>query len=100
MSVVRCPVDISASGRSLVQRSPTEFDVPECDRETSFDEDSTNQGCPIMIIYIIRIIRIYIYIYIYIYSYYDYMDDFIFVVCSVLYFQTNLHSDLLANFLF
>jgi hypothetical protein len=30
-----CQVEVSASGRSLVQRSPTECDVSECDRETS-----------------------------------------------------------------
>jgi len=32
---VCCKVEISASGQSLVQRSPTECSVPECDLETS-----------------------------------------------------------------
>jgi hypothetical protein len=35
VSVVCCQVEVSASGRSLVQRSPTECGVPECDREVS-----------------------------------------------------------------
>jgi hypothetical protein len=34
-SVVYCQVEISATGWSLVQRSPTECDVSECDREFS-----------------------------------------------------------------
>ena len=33
MSVVSGQVEISASARSLVQRSPTESNVSECDRE-------------------------------------------------------------------
>ena len=72
MSVVCCPVDISATDRSLVQRSPTKCGVSECDRGTSFEEASTNQGCPAMIIYI--------------YSYNDSVVDFVSVVCLVLYF--------------
>jgi hypothetical protein len=35
VSVLCCAVDISASGRSLVQRSPTECGVSESDREAS-----------------------------------------------------------------
>ena len=37
MSVVCCQVEVevSASGRSLVQRSPTDCGVSECDREAS-----------------------------------------------------------------
>ena len=35
MSVVCCQVEVSATGLSLVQRSPTECYVSECDRETS-----------------------------------------------------------------
>ena len=35
VSDVCCQVDVSVSGRSLVQRSPTECGVSECDRETS-----------------------------------------------------------------
>jgi hypothetical protein len=34
-SVVCCPILVSATGRSLVQRSPTEYDVSECDLATS-----------------------------------------------------------------
>ena len=33
--VVYCQVEVSASGYSPVQRSPTESGVSECDRETS-----------------------------------------------------------------
>jgi hypothetical protein len=35
VSVVRCHVEVSASGRSLVQRSPTECGVSECDHKAS-----------------------------------------------------------------
>ena len=35
VSVVCCDVDVSATGRSLVQRIPTVCGVSECDRETS-----------------------------------------------------------------
>ena len=35
LSVVCCQVAVSASGRSLVQRSPTECGVSECDSEAS-----------------------------------------------------------------
>ena len=35
VSVVCCQAEVSASGRSLVQRSPTERGVSECDREGS-----------------------------------------------------------------
>jgi len=35
VSVVCCQVDVSASGWLLVQRSPTECGVSECDHETS-----------------------------------------------------------------
>jgi hypothetical protein len=34
-SVVCCQMEVSASGRSLVQRSSTECDVFGCDREAS-----------------------------------------------------------------
>jgi hypothetical protein len=30
-----CQVEVSVAERSLVQRSPTEYDVAECDLETS-----------------------------------------------------------------
>jgi len=33
--VVCCLVEVSAAGRSLVQRNSAEYDVSECDRETS-----------------------------------------------------------------
>ena len=35
VSVVCCQVEVAASGRSLVQSSPTECGVSECDLETS-----------------------------------------------------------------
>ena len=35
VSVVCCQVEVSVSGRSLVQRSPTECGLSECDREAS-----------------------------------------------------------------
>jgi hypothetical protein len=35
VSVVCCQVDVSVTCRSLVQRSPTECGVSECDREFS-----------------------------------------------------------------
>jgi len=35
VSMVCCQVEVSESGRSLVQRSPTKRSVFECDRETS-----------------------------------------------------------------
>jgi len=35
VSAVRCHVEVSAMGRSLFQRSPTDCDVSECDCEAS-----------------------------------------------------------------
>ena len=35
VSVLCCLVEVSATGRSLVQRSPTECVVSECDREAA-----------------------------------------------------------------
>jgi hypothetical protein len=35
MSVVCCQIEVSATGRSLVQMSPTECGVSECDLEIS-----------------------------------------------------------------
>jgi hypothetical protein len=35
LSVLRCHVEVSTTGQSLVQRIPTEFVCLECDRETS-----------------------------------------------------------------
>jgi hypothetical protein len=35
VSIVCCQVEVFASGRSLVQRSPTECGVSQCDREAS-----------------------------------------------------------------
>jgi hypothetical protein len=35
VSVVFCQVEVSATGRSLFQRSPTECGLSECDLETS-----------------------------------------------------------------
>jgi hypothetical protein len=42
VSVVCCQVEVSASGRSLVQRSPTDCGVSECDREAS----TMKRPCP------------------------------------------------------
>ena len=42
VSVVFRQVDISESGSSFVQRSPTEFGVSECDSEASI----MRKGCP------------------------------------------------------
>jgi hypothetical protein len=39
--IVCCQVEVSATGWSLVQRSPTECGVSECDREAS-----TKRGGP------------------------------------------------------
>jgi hypothetical protein len=36
VSVVFCHVEVSATGRSLDQSSPTEFGVSDCDRRTSY----------------------------------------------------------------
>jgi hypothetical protein len=38
VSVVCCQVEVFATGWSLVQRSPTECGVSECDREASKNE--------------------------------------------------------------
>jgi hypothetical protein len=35
VSVVCCQVEVSASGWSLIERSPTDYGVSECDREAS-----------------------------------------------------------------
>jgi hypothetical protein len=35
VSVVCCQIEVSATGRSLIQRSPTDCGVMFCDRETS-----------------------------------------------------------------
>jgi hypothetical protein len=40
MSVVRCHVEVSATGRSLVQRSSTECAVSKCDLEASLKRRS------------------------------------------------------------
>jgi hypothetical protein len=40
VSVVCCQVEVSASGWSLVQRSPNECGVSECDREASKNEEA------------------------------------------------------------
>jgi hypothetical protein len=41
VSVACCQVEVSVSGRSLVQRSPTECGVSECNREASQGEAMT-----------------------------------------------------------
>jgi hypothetical protein len=40
VSVVFCQIEVSATGLSLVQRSPTECGVSECDRDTSKNEEA------------------------------------------------------------
>jgi len=45
MRVVRCQVEVSSSGWSLVQRSPTECSVSECDIETSILRHRFTGGC-------------------------------------------------------
>jgi hypothetical protein len=40
VSDVCCQVEVTASGLSLVQKSPTEFDVSECDRGSLDNERS------------------------------------------------------------
>jgi len=46
VSVACCQVDVSASALSLVQRSPTEGGVSECDREASIIRRPWNTtGC-------------------------------------------------------
>jgi hypothetical protein len=48
-NVVCCQVQVCASGRSLVQRSPTNYGVFECDRETSImGRPWPNGGCRFM----------------------------------------------------
>jgi len=50
VSVVGCEVEVSASGSSLVQRSPTECGVSECDHETSITRRPwTTGGCCVMV---------------------------------------------------
>jgi hypothetical protein len=40
LSVVCCQVEVSATGWSLVQRSPTDCGVSECDCEASKNEEA------------------------------------------------------------
>ena len=40
VSVVCCQVEVSATGRSLAQRNPTDCGVSECDLETSTNEEA------------------------------------------------------------
>ena len=44
-SIVRRQVEISMLGRSLLQRSPTECGVSECDRGTSLRRPGPTRGC-------------------------------------------------------
>ena len=48
VSVVCCQVEVSAKGRSLVQRSPTECGVSECDREISYRRLSVHHSCCVL----------------------------------------------------
>jgi hypothetical protein len=42
---VYCPVEVSAVGQSLVQRSPADCDVSYCDREASIMRPCSIRGC-------------------------------------------------------
>ena len=48
MSVVCYPVEVSATGRSLSQRNPTECGVSECDRGTLQTKPRPTRGCSAM----------------------------------------------------
>ena len=48
VSVVYCPVEVSESRKSPVQRSPTECGVSECDREASTVRPWPVKGCRAM----------------------------------------------------
>ena len=43
--LVCCQVEVSATGRSLVQRNPTESGVSECDLQNSYKRRSPTGGC-------------------------------------------------------
>ena len=50
VSVVCCQVKVYATGRSLVQRSPTEWGLSQCDREASIKWGPVPiGGCPVSI---------------------------------------------------
>jgi len=54
VSVVCCQVEVSTSGWSLAQKSPTECNVPECNREVSIRRSLwPTKGCHAMKINII-----------------------------------------------
>jgi hypothetical protein len=49
LSVACCQVEVSGSGRSLIQSSPTECGVSECDREASImGRPWPTRGCSTM----------------------------------------------------
>ena len=76
--VVCCQVEVTVSGRSLVQRSPTDCGVSECAREALIMRRpwSTGGSCTT---------DIYIYIYIYIFSSYNTLYIYIFSSYNTLY---------------
>jgi hypothetical protein len=45
LSVICCQVEVSVTGRSLVQRSPTECGLSVCDRGTSVTRQWPISGC-------------------------------------------------------
>ena len=68
MSVVCCQVEVTATGISLIRRSPTEFDVSEYDRESLYNEKVlAHQRLPqhgkrkLALKWIINVVYIYIY---------------------------------------
>ena len=49
VNVVCCQLEVSATGRSLVQRSPTDCGVSECDRGSSkMTHPRSDWGCELM----------------------------------------------------
>jgi len=48
VAVVCCQIEVPVTGRSLVQRSPTECDVSECDGGSSKRRPRPAKGCRAM----------------------------------------------------
>jgi hypothetical protein len=66
LCAVCCQVEVSPTGLSLAQRSPTACGVSECDREVStVRRPRPNRGCR-TVIYIYIFIYLFIYLFIYI----------------------------------
>ena len=63
VNIVCCQVELSASNRSLVRRSPTECGASECDHETS-----VRRPWPTRAVAHVKTLYICVYIYIYIHT--------------------------------